>query len=64
LSATAIKSEKAGKGSVRMLLLSAFSDRANPGLFSSYFDLCFFKSIPHTITAAKKTRIKYHKFPM
>ena len=28
----------------------------------SYFDFCFFKSMPHTITAIKKTRIRYHKF--
>lgn len=24
--------------------------------------LCFFKTIPHTITAAKKTKIRYHRF--
>ena len=31
-------------------------------LFSpNYFDFCFFKTIPHTITAAKKIKIRYHR---
>ena len=29
---------------------------------SNYFDFCFFKTIPHTITAAKKIKIRYHRF--
>ena len=31
-------------------------------LSPSYLDFCFFKSIPHMITATKKTRIRYHRF--
>lgn len=27
-----------------------------------YFDFCLFKSIPHIMTAEKKTMIRYHKF--
>lgn len=29
---------------------------------SIYFAFCFFKTIPHTIAAAKKIKIRYHKF--
>ncbi len=29
---------------------------------SNYFAFCFFKTIPHTITAAKKIKIRYHRF--